>query len=302
LVLPSDSSHRRRRDRWLQSGLLGEDHGSQHGRQQPLWSGSVFTSDNDPELVRDAVPFALKLYESLLESVPNHGPLLLSTCSSFTQYSFAFVQTEADVLRFENVGEASRLERRALTLYLRGRDYCLRALEQRFKGISQALVRDPEAALRKAQAKDVELLYWTAASWGSAIALAPDRPDLLIDFPIVRSLVDRAVALDAAWNKGAVHEMLITLESLESLGGSVDKAREHFDQAIKLQGGTAPGPYVALAAGVAVNAQNRTEFETLLDKALAIDPEKDPATRLTTLVIQRRARALREHVDALFSK
>src|SRR6185369_6704634 len=33
-------------------------------------TGDVFTRDNDPELVRDAIPFALKTYESLLESVP----------------------------------------------------------------------------------------------------------------------------------------------------------------------------------------------------------------------------------------
>jgi predicted anti-sigma-YlaC factor YlaD len=173
---------------------------------------------------------------------------------------------------------------------------------QRFKGIAPRLAANPEEALRKAEKKDVELLYWTAASWGSAIALAPDRPDLLIDFPIVRALVDRAAALDGDWSKGAVHEMLVTLESLETLGGSPDKARVHFERAVELQGGAAPGPYVALAAGVSVSAQNRAEFEKLLDQALAIDPEKDPSTRLTTLVVQRRAKALRDHADALFSK
>jgi len=35
-------------------------------------SGDVFTRDDDPELVRQALPFALKLYESLLESVPKN--------------------------------------------------------------------------------------------------------------------------------------------------------------------------------------------------------------------------------------
>jgi hypothetical protein len=35
-------------------------------------SGSnVFTQDNDPDLVGDALPFAIKLYESLLASVPD---------------------------------------------------------------------------------------------------------------------------------------------------------------------------------------------------------------------------------------
>ena len=61
-------------------------------------SGSTFSSDEDPELVRDAVPFALKLYESLLESVPENQDLLRATCSVFTQYAYAFVQLDAEVV------------------------------------------------------------------------------------------------------------------------------------------------------------------------------------------------------------
>jgi predicted anti-sigma-YlaC factor YlaD len=59
---------------------------------------------------------------------------------------------------------------------------------------------------------------------------------------------------------------------------------------------------VALATGVAVPEQNREEFEKLLQAALAIDPEKDPSVRLVTLVQQRRARALLDHVDTLITK
>ena len=63
-----------------------------------------------------------------------------------------------------------------------------------------------------------------------------------------------------------------------------------------MQKGLSPGPYVALATGVAVPAQDRAEFERLLKEALAIDPEKDPSNRLVTLVTQRRARrAARSH-------
>jgi len=54
--------------------------------------------------------------------------------------------------------------------------------------------------------------------------------------------------------------------------------------------------------GVAEPAQDRAEFESLLKQALAIDPEKDPSMRLVTLVQQRRAQALLDHVDALFTK
>jgi predicted anti-sigma-YlaC factor YlaD len=266
--------------------------------------GDVFTRDDDPELVGQAIPFGLKLYESLLDSAPKNKDLLLATCSNFTQYGVAFLETDALVLgEAKHHDEVAHLNDRALKLYLRARGYCLRAMELRFPGIGQKLLRDPAAALAGARRADVPLLYWTAASWGSAIGLALDKPDISIDLPTVRALADRAIALDESWGKGALHEMFISLDSLgEGLGGSTDRARAHFKRAVDLQGGSSPGPYVALALGVAVPAQDRAEFESLLKQALEIDPEKEPSLRLVTLVQQRRARALLDQIETRFAK
>jgi predicted anti-sigma-YlaC factor YlaD len=265
-------------------------------------TGDVFTRDDDPELVRDATPFALKLYESLLESVPTHVPLLVATCGSFTQYAYGFIETDALVTTRRD--EAAALRDRALKLYLRGRGYCLRAMEARFgKGTGEALLEEPAAAVARARREDVPLLYWTAASWGAAISLGLDRPDLAIDLPTVRALAERALALDQAWNRAALHELMITLDSLpEALGGNADRARQHFKAAVEMQKGLSPGPHVALATGVSVPAQDKAEFERLLKEALAIDPEKDPSNRLVVLITQKRARALLNQIDQQFSQ
>src|SRR3954468_10340567 len=61
-------------------------------------SGDVFTRDDDPELVGDAIPFGLKLYESLLDSAHKNKDLLFATCSNFTQYGVAYLEAEAAVL------------------------------------------------------------------------------------------------------------------------------------------------------------------------------------------------------------
>jgi len=267
-------------------------------------SGDVFTRDDDLELVGQAIPFGLKLYESLLDSAPKNKDLLIATCSNFTQYGVAFLETDALVLgEAEHHDEVVKLNARALKLYLRARGYCLRAMEVRFPGIGPKLMTDPAAALAKANRNDVPLLYWTAAAWGSAIALGLDRPDLAIDMPTVRALAERAIALDETWSKGALHEMFISLDSLPAaLGGSPERARAHFKRAVELQGGSAPGPYVALALGQALPAQDRAEFRALLDQALAVDPEKEPSTRLVTIVQQRRARALLDQIDTRFAK
>lgn len=266
-------------------------------------TGTVFTRDNDPELVRDAIPFALKLYESLLESVPKNKDLLVATCSAFTQYAYGFVETDAEALGESNQTESMRLKARALKLYIRAKDYCVRGMDVRWKGMSAELVRDPAKALARATPKDVPLLYWTAASWGAAASLGLDQPELVIDLPVVRALAERALALDETWSKGALHELMISIDSLpEALGGSPAKAREHFEKAVKIQEGLSPGPYVSLATGVLVPAQDRAGFEKVLKDALAIDPAKDPQNQLVILIGQRRAKALLDNIEAKFSK
>src|SRR5262245_45876999 len=58
-------------------------------------SGTTFGSDDDPELIRAAAPFSLKLMESVLAGLPSHEGLLAAAASGFTQYAYAFVQQEA---------------------------------------------------------------------------------------------------------------------------------------------------------------------------------------------------------------
>ena len=263
--------------------------------------GSTFTSDEDVKLVGDALPFALKFYESILESTPRHQGLLLATCGAFTQYGYAYVETDAEALPSVRNAEIQALRDRALKLYLRGRGYCFRALNARFgEGTSDALLQKPEAVVMKAKREDVPLLYWTAASWGAAISLGLDRPEIAIDLPTIRVLADRALTLDDGWGNGTLHELFITLDSLpEVLGGNPARAKEHFDKAVALQKGLSPGPYVAMASS-AVNNRDRAEFERLLKLALAVDAEKNPATRLVTLVTQRRARLMLDRIDEKF--
>jgi len=262
--------------------------------------GTTFSSDEDPELVRGAVPFALKTYESLLESLPDYVPLLTATCSGFTSYAYGFLATDADVLRHTDRAKARALDDRVLHMYLRAHGYCQRALEKRFKGVTTRMLAQPEGAFDKAKKEDVELLYWSAASWGLAMALDPDT--LAIDFPVVRELVERGLELDPTWQRGALHELMITLDSVELLGGSQAEARRHFDQAIAMQKGLQPGPYLSLAMGVSVANQDRQEFERLIQSALAIDPNDVPDQRLATLLLQRRAAALLAQADDLFLK
>jgi predicted anti-sigma-YlaC factor YlaD len=263
-------------------------------------SGDTFATDGDPELVREAFPFALKTMESVLAELPEHGPLLLATCSAFTQYSWAFVQLDADLVEADDFERAQALRERARKLHLRARDYGLRDLELRYPGIRARLVTDPEGAVAETTRDDVAALFWSGAAWGLAVALGLDKPELVADLPAVRALFDRALALDEGWHRGAIHAALIALDASAPMGGTPERARAHFGRAVELSGGTAAGPYVSLAVSVALVEQNRTEFERLLQQALAIDVDREPGQRLANVLAQRKARHLLARIDDLF--
>ncbi len=261
----------------------------------------VFSTDNDPELVRDAVPFGLKTMESLLAIVPKNRNLLLAACRGFTQYAYAFVQSDADEAEATDHARASELRDRALRLFVRARDYGLRSLELSYHGVTRQLSLNPDSAVKRFRVKDVPDLYWTAAAWGSAISLGKDRPELVADLPAVRAMIERAVRLDEGFEGGALHEALIVLDALPpAMGGSPEAARRHFERALALSKGGHASPYLTYATSVSVMNQNRAEFHELLEKALAVDPERDSTQRLANTVIQRRARWLLAREDEYF--
>src|SRR4030095_861617 len=70
---------------------------------------TTFASDDDPELVKAAVPFSLKLMESLLAESPTHQGLLFATASGFTQYGYAFVQVDAEELEGKDLAAARQM-------------------------------------------------------------------------------------------------------------------------------------------------------------------------------------------------
>ena len=265
-------------------------------------SGSTFASDDDPELIKAAVPFSLKLMESFLAENPRHTGLLTATASGFTQYAYAFVQQDADEIEEQDLAAAEGLRSRARRLYLRAKRYGLQGLEVKHPGFGKELLVDPKATAMAATKSDVPLLYWTAAAWASAISLSKDNPELVGQIPAMGALISRALELDESYGNGAVHTFMLAYEmGRPGAGGDpVARARQHFERAIALSKGLDASPFVVFAEAVTIQRQDEKEFESLLNRALAIDPDANPGTRLVNLVMQRRARWLLSHESELF--
>lgn len=264
-------------------------------------SAGVFASDEDLELIRDALPFTLKTFEAMLEVSPENEKLLLGSCQGFTQYSFAFIDLDLLQLEIDDYKRYKEQKTRARKMYLRARDYCLRAFEGRAPGIVERLRRSPEEATFELGKDDVELMFWTGTAWGAAISIGVDQPDLVADLSVVRALIHRALDLDPSFGDGLLHEAMVVLESLpEAMGGSVDRAREHYNQALELNRGLRASTHVTWAELISYGQQNRQEFEERLQQALAVDPDAKKEERLATLIAQKKARILLSLTDDLF--
>lgn len=264
---------------------------------------NVFTQDNDPELVGDALPFAIKLYESLLASVPNHEGLRLRTGSLYIMYANAFLQTPADMMPKQELDHKEFMLERAKNLYLRGRNMLLVGLERKNPSLLQQLKnRKYKDALAAYTKKDVPALYWAAAGWVGAFGVNPFDMKLGLTLPQAAAMMERVIELEPDFSRGAVHNFYVLYYGSlpDYMGGDPKKAREHFELAMTASGNRDTSPLVSLATTVAVKEQNVEEFKSLLQKVLDVDPNSDLDNRLVNILNQRKARWLLDHVDDYF--
>jgi hypothetical protein len=225
----------------------------------------------------------------LLSQSPDHPQLLLTACSGFTEYAYAFLHVEGK-LKPSGDPAASELRRRATAMYRRARGYCIRGLQLQHPAVAdQSLRQNAVSVIAGARREDVPWLYWTGASWGSELLLADDRVKRIGELAAVRALIVRARDLDDGWQSGAIYEALMALDALPALlGGSPAAVRTDFDRAIALSSGHSVFAYLTMAEAVTDPVERRR----LLQQAVAIDVNQLPTRRLTNLIAQRYARAM----------
>jgi predicted anti-sigma-YlaC factor YlaD len=267
-------------------------------------SGStVFTGDDDPELVGDALPFAIKLYESLLAGSPKNPPLLLTTGKALCMYAYAFIQMPAEQLGYNELTQKDEMLQRAKHLYLRGRDNILTAIDIRHKSFMANIGKgDMFAALHDMHVKDTSYLFWAGMSWMAAFTTDKADVKLSMDVPKAFALINKVMELKDSYGEGSAHDFFISYYGSmpEAMGGSEAKARYHFGKAIEYSRGLKLAPYISLATTVCVKKQDIAEFKSLLQTALRIDVNKSAVNRLVNILNQQKARWLLDHSDNFF--
>ena len=266
---------------------------------------TVFTGDNDPELVGDALPFAIKMYEALLDATPKHQGLMFATGSLFVMYANAYVQGPAEMLPPEEWQAREAAMNRAKQMYLRGSGILYDALEAKYRGFIKATERevDLQRMLARCKKDDAGLLYWAVAGGLAAYSIDVFDFDLSARIPQWKAMILRAYQLDPDYNVAALDEFLFLFYASlpEVMGGDKEQAEVHFQRALEKTQGHSAGAYVSYAQAICVPAQDYETYKDYLEKALAIDPDADPSMRLVTIMTQRKARWLLDNAWNYFS-
>lgn len=264
--------------------------------------GGTYAQDDDPELVRDATAFGLKTIESLLDAEPEHAGLRTAAARGFTQYAFAFLQSEADFTEEDDFEGAKRLRHRAWRMYRRARAHGLRGLSIEHENFEARLKKNAAKVLKDVEKDEVALLVWTGLAWAAAVSLNKDDAELAADLDLVQPMMERALALDPDFGGGAIHDFLFTWYAgrPKAAGGSLEKGLEHHATALKMAGGKRVSPLVSYAEVVCVKKQDKACFTEKLKAAVAFDADSEPSQRLANLVAQKRATWLLAHQDDLF--
>ena len=267
---------------------------------------AAFTSENDPELVADSFPVILKLVEAMMLESPDNAQLAITAGQLYVIYANVFVQGPAEMLPASQFREQNAQYARASNFFKRGSAYALNGLDLRYKGFSERVFganseETRGAALSQTKEEDAAALFWASAGALANFALNPLDTETVQMVEGSLAMMERAAELDPAYFDGLILETLFNFYSAapDFMGGGMDKAEAAFEKAIELNGGSA-SLYTTYAKNICVPAQDAAGFDEAIEKALVINPDDNPSSRLMTIVAQRRALWLKNSRGDLF--
>ncbi len=244
----------------------------------------------DPEMARDAIPANLKLLEGLLKSDPENHHILLALCQGLSGYCMLFVETEAP--------------ERASTLYLRARDFGIRALGKKGEYLRhpEKLGQDAYSGLETFSSEDVETLFWVTLSWSAWVNLNLDKPYAIAHLPVLDACTQKITEMAGDYMYGLPWLLMGTSLAARPplFGGDLYRSRKSFERALEISQGRFHLVQYYYARYYAVRVQNKALFFQMLRDIQEGDPRGLKAVCLINAVTRKRAEALKTQADELF--
>lgn len=243
---------------------------------------------SDIDFAEKAIPGNLAILDGLIKSDPDNKELLLQAIEGYTGYALGFIEDKEP--------------ERAINFYASAKEYGFRllSLNKHLKNSLDGRLVDFEAALLKTNKKDVPALFWTANAWGSYIKLSLDDLGALGDIAKVEAIMNRAKDLDERFYYGGAHLFLGVMEIEKGIAGNPEIATEHFEKALNISERKFLLTQVMYARHYAVNMDDVTMFDKLLQEVLDTPGEILPKHRLINEIAKRKAKLYLSMKDEWF--
>jgi len=196
-------------------------------------------------------------------------------------------------------------KKRSSKYYQKAKSYALRVLKQN-SVFNEAVGKSDEEyakALSSFEKEDVPALFALLTSTlGWITTSASDNPAALLDLPKVEAIMDRILVLDDTFKYGGAHAVTGTYNAARPVmfGGNPEKAKFHFDEALKISERKYLLWLVFYAKYYAFRIQDRELFVKTLEEVIAAPDNLLPEQNLANEIAKTKAVALLAQVDDQF--
>lgn len=263
----------------------------------------------DLELAGAGMPSNLIMLEGLLEISPDNYDLLILSCKGYAGYAQGFV---------EGVDNE-----RAKALYLKARDFGLRALEDN-SDFKKALEKEreffgclekgfkecehlrptisPDDVIKNMDKRYIDALFWTAIAWAGWLNLSIENTEALFDVSRVNNLMSRVMELDDTYYFGGSHLFLASYyANLPPMaGGGADKAKAEFEKVFEISDNKFLMAHIMYARYYATLMKDEELFEKEIRMVLDAPDDILPEATLANQVAKKKARKLLKEKDKYF--
>ena len=249
---------------------------------------SAILNQDDPELVREALPAYLLLMDSLNSSESDNAATLSAAAQLYAAYGAALVEDPE----------------RAKILTSRARNYGDRALCAAEKNACNLDTLDFDAYLQAIQSvnkDDVEALYSYSLSSLAWIRSHSSDYKALADLPKIEAALQHVMTLEPGELAASTSMYLGILNTLRppALGGHPEVGREWFERGIALSEGKDLSIKVEYARGYARLLYDRELHDQLLNEVMATEVKQQDLT-LFNLLAREQAKLLLASADDYF--
>ncbi len=248
--------------------------------------------NQDPVMVGEAMPMILVQMDGFIMVSPENRYMLTSAAEVNMGYAFLFVE-DVD-------------KKRAGLLYLKARDYALRALSLN-NTFKQALMQDDldvfTSALKTIHKRDVAPLFLATNSWLSWInAVHGERSEVLNDLPRIEAMMDRIMLLDDTHYYGGIHALtgVYAIQRPEMFGGRPDEAEAEFKEAFEISESKFLLWKYLYARYYAVQKKDRELFVSTLKEIIESPDDLLPNEAFVNNAVRKKAATLLLKVDEYF--